>query len=327
MSMVVVTGASGHTGANLVRKLSAEGERVRALVHRDKRAFSGLDIETVAGDILDSDSLNQVFRGASVVYHLAVHISISRRDDEQAARINIEGTRNVISACREAGVEKLIHFSSIHALSREPRDEVIDEDRPLAGTDAPVYDRSKAEAERIVIEAAENGVDAVIVIPTAMLGPWDFKPSYMGRFLIALTQGEFKSLVQGGFDWVDVRDVVAGALAAANIGKSGERYLLSGHWLSVKDIAALVGELSGSKAPGLVAPLWLAQMGLPFVGIWSQLKQTQPLYTRESLQALQNHRFISHEKATLTLGYNPRPLRDTLRDALDWYKTHGYLNA
>jgi dihydroflavonol-4-reductase len=323
--VVVVTGASGHAGANLVRELVARGERVKALVHRDRQAFEGFSIETCRGDILDPPSLEHAFKGARSVYHLAVHISISKRDAEQASIINIEGTRNVVRACREAGVGRLVHFSSIHALCAEPKDEIIDETRPLAGAGAPVYDRSKADAERIVLEAVQAGLDAVIVIPTAILGPWDFKPSYMGRFMIALGQGGFNSLVGGGFNWVDVRDVVQGAVAAEKCGKRGERYLLSGHWLSVRDFAALVGELSGSTPPGFVAPLWLARAGLPFMGMVSRLRKNEPLYTGESLHALQNHRYISHEKATCELGYIPRPLWDTVRDALDWYRNNGYL--
>jgi dihydroflavonol-4-reductase len=219
--MVVVTGASGHVGANLVRKLREKGRRVRVLVHRDRRAFEGLDIETATGDILDTWSLVSAFDGAEYVYHLAVHISISKRDAAEAARLNREGTRNVVDACMEAGVRRLVHFSSIHALSSKPRDEMIDESRPLAEPSDPVYDRSKADAERVVLEAVEKGLDAVIVNPTAILGPWDFKPSYMGKFLLALCHHEFKSLVKGGFDWVDVRDVVQGALTAEQRGRKG----------------------------------------------------------------------------------------------------------
>lgn len=324
--MVVVTGGSGHVGANLVRMLHERGRPVRALVHRDRRAFDGLDIETASGDILDSRSLVSAFKGADYVYHLAVHISISKRDAAEAALINVQGTRNVVDACREGGVRRLVHFSSIHALSSEPRDEMIDENRPLAGASATVYDRSKVDAEWIVLEAVEKGLDAIIVNPTAILGPCDFKPSYMGRFLLALYHRDFKSLVTGGFDWVDVRDVITGALAAEQRGKRGERYLLSGTWLSVPDLAALVEEITGVRAPWFTAPMWLAYMGLPFMGALSRMKKSEPLYTKESLHALQNHRFISHDKATRELGYKPRPLQETLRDTLEWFDAHGYLD-
>jgi len=325
--VVVVTGASGHVGANLIRELQEKGRSVRALAHRDRRAFEGLGIETCAGDILDSRSLIKAFKGARCVYHLAVHISISKRDAEEASLINVKGTRSVVHACREAGVGRLVHFSSIHALSSEPRKEEIDESRPLAGASAPLYDRSKADAERIVLEAVKGGLDAVTITPTAILGPWDFKPSYMGKFLLALYHGDFKSLVRGGFDWVDVRDVVQGALAAEQRGRRGERYLLSGTWLSVKDLAALVEEVTGMGAPWFTAPMWLAHAGLPFMGVLSRLKKTEPLYTKESLHALQNHRCISHQKATRELGYASRPLRETLKDALEWFKIHGYIDV
>jgi len=323
--MVTVTGASGHVGANLVRSLIEQGRRVRTLVHRDRRALEGLDVEQVEADVLDRNSLERAFDGSDVVYHLAVHISISKRDAPLAARINLEGTRNVIEASRAAGVGKLMHFSSIHALSSIPRDEVIDESRPLAGENAPVYDRSKAEADRLVLGAVNQGFNAVILNPTAILGPYDFKPSYMGKTLLSIYNHDLKSLVTGGFDWVDVRDVVRGALAAEQRAKPGDRYLLSGTWLSVQDLALMVEEVTGARVTRFTAPMWLARVGVPFVSISASIRHTEPLYTHESLNALRNHRYVSHEKASRELGYRPRPLVDTVRDTFSWFEDRGYL--
>jgi dihydroflavonol-4-reductase len=325
--MVTVTGASGHVGANLVRSLLDRGRRVRVIVHRDRRGFEGLEVEQVRAELLDPASLGEALSGSTVVYHLAAHISISRRDSGHGTRVNVEGTRNVIAASRAAGVGRFVHFSTIHAFSSEPRNEAIDESRPLAlGGRASAYDRSKAEAERLVLQAVEQGLDAVIINPTAVLGPYDFKPSYMGRTLLALYHGGMKVLVNGGFDWVDVRDVVEGALAAEELGKRGERFLLSGSWLSIRDLARLVDRVTGRRTLRMVAPLWAARLGVPLVGLSARLKGTEPLYTGESLNALRNHRLVSHEKAARVLGYRPRPLNETIADTFRWFEEHGYLD-
>ena len=323
--MVAVTGASGHVGANLVRALIERGRKVRAIVHRDLRALEGLEVEQARADVLDRPSLERAFSGCEAVYHLAVHISISKRDAAIASRINAEGTRNVVEACKAANVGRLVHFSSIHAFSTLPRDETIDEGRPLAGGEASAYDRSKADADRAVLQAVEEGLNAVILNPTAVLGPHDYKPSYMGKTLLAIYHRDLKALVRGGFDWVDVRDVVQGALQAERLAGSGERFLLSGTWLSIAELARLVGETTGRRVVRFVSPMWLARFGVPFVALAASIGKTEPLYTSESLHALRNHRYISHGKAARELGYNPRPLSDTLRDTFAWFGEQGYL--
>jgi dihydroflavonol-4-reductase len=325
--MVTITGASGHIGANLVRALIEQGREVRAIVYRDRRALEGLDVEQMQADILDRQSLERAFRGCETVYHLAVHISISKRDAAVAARVNLEGTRNVVEACRTAGVKRLMHFSSIHALSALPRGETIDEKRPLAGEEAPAYDRSKAEADRLVLRAVREGLNAVVLNPTAVLGPHDYKPSYMGRTLLSIYHGDLKALVRGGFDWVDVRDIVHGALQAEGRAEAGERYLLSGNWLPVSDLARLVEEVAGRRVRRFVFPLWLARTGVPFVSLLASLRKTEPLFTGESLHALRNHRYVSHEKASRELGYRPRPLPVTIRDTFSWFEERGYLET
>jgi dihydroflavonol-4-reductase len=225
-------------------------------------------------------------------------------------------------------VERLVHFSSIHAFSAAPVDGVIDESRPLARNQPHtlIYDRTKAEGERQVMAAVARGLDAVIVNPSSVIGPFDFAPSAMGEALIEIFHGRFPALVGGaGFDWVDVRDVVASALQAENRGRKGEHYLLTGHWLSFVELAQLWGRVSGAKIPRLVAPMWLARAGAPFVAGWSRLRGQRPLFTSDSLRVLRNHRRISHARADAELGHNPRPLEETLRDTYQWFQQAGRL--
>ena len=324
--MVAVTGASGHVGANLVRALMAGGREVRALVRDDRRALDGLDLQTVRADILDRPSLDRALRGARSVYHLAAHISLSSEDDDLTYRVNVEGTRNVIDSCLRCGVRKLVYFGSIHSLDPIPKREYIDETRSLVVTGRGMaYDKSKAVAEKEVLAAQASGLDAVVVTPTAIVGPNDFKPSFAGRTLVSLLQGKRRVIVQGGFDWVDVRDVVQGAIAAEKSGRSGERYILSGRWLGLRDMCRVVDEVAGYRIIRLVVPMMIARVLLPFGAVAGSGAKKSAVFTRGSLYVLRHYRYISYEKAASELGYGPRPFEQTMTDTINWFVENGYL--
>ena len=318
--MIVVTGASGLVGGNLVRALLSQGRPVRALVHHDHRALEGLDAETASADLNDPAWLEQAFRGAQVVYHLASSISIRMDNWDELERVNVNGTRNVVEACLHCGVRRLVYFSSIHAYQQEPFDQPLDEERPLL-TDGhvPPYERSKAAAELIARQAPQRGLDTVIIIPTAILGPYDFRPSYLGQALQMLVNRRIPALVHGGYDWVDVRDVVAGAMQAERLAPSGGRYILSGHWQALQEVARLTAEISVASAPRFTVPTWLAELAQPAMAKLSQLNGSQPLYTRAMLKTLRSNRQVSHAHAAHELGYEPRPFELTLKETLDWF--------
>jgi len=318
---VAITGAGGHIGNNLCRALIEHGTSVKALCHRDVRALEDLPVIRVYGSVMNLYSLLECFRGVEVVYHLASIISIEGGAEGKVRQVNEQGTRNVVEACLRSGVQRLVQFSSIHALMQRPLDEVLDETRPLVDETGSVYDQSKAEAERIVLVAVKQGLDTLIVSPTAIFGPYDYKPSLLGRGLIALYHGSLPALVPGGFNWVDVRDVVTGAIRLGEMGKTGERYLLAGTWASLRQLAALVEAISGNHQPRLIAPLWLARIGLPFIKAYASLNGTRALYTSESLAALAGaNRNISSEKATQLCGYQTRPLHESLQDTFQWFR-------
>ena len=323
---VLVTGAAGHLGNTIVRALLAQGRRVRVLEHVESASLDGLPVEKARGDILDRRSLDGACEDVGVVYHFAAIVSIVPAHDPRVARTNTLGTRNVVEACLARGVRRLVHGSSVHALAPGGTNGVTDETcAPNLGRGATSYDRSKAESEAEVREGVARGLDAVIVNPTAIIGPHDYFPHLAGRALIDMYLGKLPVSVAGGFNWVDARDVAAGALAAGARGRAGERYLLSGRWASIRDIAAMMEGATGRKGPRLVAPLWLARLGVPFLAAHAALTRSQPLYTAPALRALSEHRDCRNDKARRELGFNPRPLERTIADAFRFYAQAGLL--
>jgi len=323
---IAVTGANGHIGANLCRELTRRGFPVKALVHKNTRGIDSLPLHRVTGDVMDSGSLRVLLEDVDVVFHLAAVVSI-KREKKEVLEKNFEGTLNVLQAAVNAGVRKLVHFSSIHALDPEPSDRIMDERRSLALNGRSPYCRSKAMAEKAVLDAAGKGLDAVILNPTAVIGPYDFAPSLSGRALILMYGGKLPAIVRGGYDWVDVRDVVGAAIASAGKGRRGERYILSGRWRSLPELCTLISRLNRKKHPFVTCSVGTAKIGLPFLKLCSLLMNTEPLYTLDSMRILKKgNRKVSHAKASAELGFRPRPLEETLEDTLTWYAENGYLD-
>ena len=319
-----VTGASGHVGAAVVRRLLEVGASVRVLVREDTRAVDRLDVELFPGDLFDTSSLARAFDGAEVVFHVAGRISIAGDPTGEVHRTNVLGTRNVAAACLVAGVRRIIHFSSIHAFRDPGPGRLLDENGALADEARfPAYDRSKAAGQNEVEATLGRGLEAVVLHPAACIGPHDFKPSRMGRVLLDLAAGRVPALVAGGFAWVDTRDVASAAVTAAGSAPSGSHYLLVGTWRSVRDVAQIVADHVGTRAPRFVCPLPLARAAAPFAEAVARLRGTEPLFTAESLLALSGHRNVSATRAVADLGFSPRPLDETIADTLEWFRAAG----
>ena len=323
--ITVVTGASGHVGANLVYTLIDKNRPVRALVHEHRQSLDGLDIDTICGDVCDLDSLCRAFTGAEVVYHLAARVSISMDDWPLLEAVNVVGTKNVVEACIVCGVRRLVYFSSVEALKQELPDIPINESRPWVDHDSTPYARSKALASREVLQGIERGLDAIILSPTAIVGPNDYLLSHFGEVLLSLAQGKLPALVASGYDWVDVRDVVEYAIRAEDRAHKGTHYLLPGHWVSLGNVASLIAEITGVPAPRVVLPLWLARIGIPVFATLDRMTGRRPLYTSGSIKALRSGRKINFDKATRDLGYQPRPFQETIIDTLRWFEETGKL--
>lgn len=325
MKKIAVIGASGYIGNNVCRALLQQGYSVKALIHVTSNSLERLDVEKVRGDILDPFSLKKFLEGADVVINAAGKISIAGDPDGSVRQINVKGTKNLVEAALACGIQRLIHFSSIHALDQAPHLE-LDETRSLVSEGGLQHDLSKSDAEKEVLKGISQGLDAIILNPTAAIGPNDFNPSLMGKGLIALYNRKVPALVSGGFDFVDVRDVAKAAIIAIEKGKSGDRYLLSGMWKTVRELAQLVQELTGKTAPKFTSPHWLARMGVPIARAYSFITNTPTLYTGETLEVLLRcNRNISCSKAKRELAFYPRPLIETLKDTFDWFKQSGLI--
>ncbi|GAB4504873.1 MAG: NAD-dependent epimerase/dehydratase family protein [Anaerolineales bacterium] len=319
--MYLVTGATGHVGNVLVRKLLEKGQKVRALIWRgeDTRSLEGLDVEKVEGDVLDLSSLWEPLRGVRGVFHLAGVISILPGANPWVRKVNVEGTKNVLRAAREAGIEKLIYTSSIHAIKRIESG-VIDE---TAGYDPAnpygEYDRSKAEATLEVLNAARTGLEAVVVCPTGVIGPYDFRGSMTGAVIHDAVLARPTLYVDGAYDFVDVRDVADGLIRAAEKGWRGESYILSGQRISVRYLLETVREVTGRNFFQMKIPFWMAQFVACFTPMYYRLAHATPRFTPYSLEVLRSNSYISHAKATRELGYQPRSLQETISDTVRWF--------
>jgi len=324
----VVTGATGHLGNNLVRALLERGDQVRALVYPADplRPIEGLAAEQVPGDVCDQDSLLRAFAGAEVVYHLASIITIMPSRTNLLYQVNVMGTRNVVEACLRNGVRRLVYTASIHALVEPPHGTMIDEHFPFDPSRiATDYGRSKAQAALEVRDGVERGLDAVIACPTGIVGPYDFQPSEMGRFFLSFANGRLPACVAGAYDFVDVRDVASGLIAAAERGRRGHNYILSGEQITIDRIMALLAKATGVPAPRLRVPTALATAIASFTCSYARMKGTRPLLTQESVSILASNSCISHDKATRELGYQPRPIAESLADTVRWFEEAGML--
>lgn len=321
-----ITGANGHVGGNLVRRLLKDDHSIKVLQYRDHEALDGLDLIKVNGDINNIESLDEFCAGLDVVYHLAAKISIGYNSYDSLYKTNVAGTQNIVTAAKKAGVKRFIHFSSIHALTHAPLDKPMDETNPIV-TDSPLaYEKTKSVAQRWVQEQQSANFDVIVLNPTSIVGPYDFKPSLMGQFIINLYNGSLPALVPGGYNWVDVRDIAEAAANALYQGKGGESYILSGHYKTVVGLADSLNHLTTRNIKRPVFPLWMAKLGVPFIKVWSKARGEQPLYTMQSLDILQSgNKNIRNDKARKELGYHPRPMVDTLKDTLQWLKDNQYI--
>jgi len=319
--MWLVTGATGHVGNVLVRKLLERGEKVRVLLlpGESRESIQGLEVEALEGDVLNLDSLFKSMQGIRGVFHLAGVISIMPGPNSFVRKVNVDGTKNILRAAKEMKINKLVYTSSIHAIQRVA-DGVIDEQVPYdMNNPYGAYDRSKAEATLEVLNAAHSGLEAVVACPTGVIGPYDFLGSMMGSVIHTAALQKPTLYVDGAYDFVDVRDVADGLIAAAEHGQRGESYILSGHKITVRYLLETVREITGKHFFQLKIPFDLAKFAALFTPMYYEFAKVTPRFTPYSLEVLQSNSNISHAKATRDLGYKPRPLYNSIHDAVKWF--------
>jgi len=317
----LITGATGHLGNVLARELVERGERVRALMlPSDSHCpLDHVDVKCIEGDVLDPDSLAAAMTGVDTVYHLAGIISILPGADALMRRVNVEGVRNVATAALEAGVERLVHVSSVHAFQRMPQGTLVDETIPLAAEHAAgTYDQTKAQGTLAILEAVQNGLDAVVACPSAIIGPYDFRGSLLGSTLVQYARRRLHFLVPGAYDFVDVRDVAHGLTLARDRGQSGEIYILSGTYATLQEVKASVQRAANVCSSHLVLPWRIAKGAAAVAQRVYKMANIKPQFTLYALRTLEENAYFSNRKARQALGFEPRPLVETLRDMLTW---------
>lgn len=318
--LTVVTGATGQVGLHLVDELLSRGRRVRAFLLPGDRGLDRREgVEVVHGDVRDRASLDAAFEGADTVHHLAAVVSTSSDPGPILDEVNIDGAANAAGAARQAGARRFVHYSSMVVFDPDPRHQPLDEDRRRVRGGAP-YTRSKVRGEEAVREEVAQGLDAVVVHPTVIVGPHETHHAGIVQGLIAKHQrGELPAAMGGGgFNLVDVLDVVEGALLAEDRGRSGESYLLGGHWYEFLDLVAVASASCGRRAPLFTVPVELAAASLPLVQLGSKLLGMDAPFDAESLAQLRGNREISTAKAAQELGYAPRPIDDAVARVHAW---------
>ncbi len=321
--MDLVTGSTGFIGNVLVRKLIDSGRKVRAFLRTtsDATVLEGLPVERITGNILDPHSLTEAFRGVDTVYHMAAKITIMPWEDRLIRNINFEGTRNILKACHDGRVKKLIYTSTIHALKEPTMGTTIDEDMPYdPNNERGEYDRSKAQASLEVMEAAAKGLHTVVLCPTGVLGPYDWRLSPITQTFLDYYNGRMKMTLCGAYDFVDVRDVAEGHILASQKAKPGSNYILSGQRITMQEMFGMLEEITGTKAPWLSIPTWLVRAYSTFMPAYYKLTGKTPRFTNYSIKTLNSNSYISHKKATEELGYDPRPIKKSIEDTIGWFK-------
>ena len=321
--MIVVTGATGHLGNVLVRELIAHHHKVRALVLPGDSVLplSGLDVELMPGDVTDITSLEEAFQGADLVYHLGGIVTIMPGKNELLERVNVGGIRNVISACRSVHVSRLVYTSSIHAVAEPPHGTVIDESSPFDPEHVlGDYARSKARATLILLEEASKGMDAVIVCPTGIIGPYDWYISNIGQLIIDFASGHLKSYVSGAYDFVDVRDVANGLVLAAEKGQSGRHYIFSGEQVQVPQLMAELAKNIGYPAPTYRIPLQIARLAGTLASVYYRLLRRKAVFTAYSIDVLNSNSLVDSTRARKELGFTNRPWTESIHDHVVWFR-------
>lgn len=324
----LVTGATGLVGSAVVRALLQKGHRVRVFVRpsSDRRNLADLSVEISEGSLEDVQSLARAVAGCRFVYHVAADYRIWVRDPAPMFRANVAGTRDLLLAALEAGVERMIYTSSVATLGLVP-DGSADETTPSSAEDMiGPYKRSKFEAEELAREfARQRGAPVVIVNPSTPVGPGDVKPTPTGRLILEAARGQMPAFVDTGLNIVHVDDVAAGHLAAAEKGRIGERYILGGQNLSLAEILAMVSRTVGRRPPRLRVPhtmLFPVAFGAELA---ARITGREPFVTLDGLRMSRKKMYFTSDKASRELGYKPRLAREAIADAVSWFKTNGYL--
>jgi dihydroflavonol-4-reductase len=325
----LVTGAAGFLGSHVARQLVARGENVRVLIRAssNNRAISDLSLEYVTGDLRDADSLTRAMKGVKRVFHVAADYRLWARDSQEIYDSNVGGTRNLLTAAKNAGIEQLIYTGTVATIAVErpelPNEFTETKLEEMIGH----YKRSKWMAEREVLQAARGGLPVIIAMPTTPVGPWDWKPTPTGKIILDFLNGKMPGYVETGLNFVGVEECAGGHLLVAERGKLGERYLLGGENLTLKELLDMLAKITGLAAPTMKIPHGVALSMAYMESAFSRLIGREPQIPVEGVKIAQHRMFVDCSRAQRELGFQPGPVAAALERAVRWYQANGYVRA
>jgi dihydroflavonol-4-reductase len=318
MKPVLVTGASGFLGWHVARVLLERGYSVRALVRAGSRVEE-LDVECVTGDLRDAASLERAVAGCGLVFHVAADYRLWARDPGELYRSNVDGTRNMLQAARNAGAERIVYTSTVGCIGI-PHGGIGNEDTPVTLQDmAGDYKRSKFLAEQVALEFARGGLPVVIVNPTAPIGEHDVKPTPTGKIVADFLKGGMPAFIDTGLNVVDARDAAQGHLLACERGRAGERYILGSENLTLAEILEKLAKITGRKAPTLRLPYAVAYFAGACSTAWAGVTGKPPHVPLDAVRMARKKMWVTHEKASRELGFSPGPAEAALARAVEWF--------
>jgi dihydroflavonol-4-reductase len=324
-----VTGATGFLGSHVARVLGEQGADLRLLVRSTSnlRNLEGIKAETATGDLRDSSSLEKGMSGCDTVFHVAADYRLWVRDPAEMYRSNVDGTKAILDAARKHGVRRVVYTSSVATVGFTGNGHPADEDSPVSLADMiGPYKRSKFMAERLAMEAGGSGMHVVVVNPTTPVGEQDVKPTPTGRIVVDFLKRRFPAYVETGLNLVDVRECAVGHVVALEKGRTGERYILGGENLTLKQILDKLGEISGLPSPKVKLPYVFAfATGIVDEAITGRLLHREPRATVDSVRMGKKKMFASCAKAERELGWKIVPVEGALRRAVEWFQANGYV--
>ncbi len=320
--LYIITGANGHLAGTIIRYLRDTDCEIRGLILPSEHGDDDEVLSFFKGDVADIASLREIFtnlRGyEAVVIHAAGIISVEREVSPLLYKVNVSGTKNIIELCLQHRVHKLIYVSSVHAIPEKENMAVIEEVSMFSPEKViGAYAKTKAEASQAVLDAVKQGLNAVIVHPSRIVGPYDTGNDHAVRLTKDYISGKLPAGVTGGYDFVDVRDVAKGCIAAVEKGETGACYILSNRYCTVKELLEFM-RLASDGPRKICVPLWLAKTTVPIFELIAKAAKKRPLFTGYSLRILESNGHFSHDKATKILGYHPRDMKATIADTIHW---------
>jgi dihydroflavonol-4-reductase len=319
MKPVLVTGASGFLGWHVARTLQERGYHVRALVRPSSRV-ADLEVECITGDLRDSDSVSRAATGCGLIFHVAADYRLWAADKSELYRSNVDGTRNVMEAAKNAGVDRVVYTSTVGCIG-VPHGGIGDEQQPVTLEDmAGDYKRSKFLAEQVVRDHAKAGLPVVIVNPTAPIGDHDVKPTPTGKIVLDFLNGDMPAFIDTGLNVVDVRDTAEGHIQACERGRDGERYILGSENLTLAQILEKLASITGRKAPKVRLPYLVAYCAGACSTAWAGMTGSPPRVPLDAVRMARKKMWVTHEKAVRELGFQPGPAVDALTRAVQWFQ-------